>query len=328
MATAHPCSMLRRARRALLLAAAASTIGLASCSSGGSDATPTTERTTTTVPLADPATLIDPGVEPRVALRLRYVEGEVVRLRSVIDLVIDQEADGVRQRLDSPPIAQILELRVAAADDEGATIEMEVVEASVAGEGTDLDEAQLAAAQESIDASIGLRGTLRVDALGRAVDVRFGAPEALGAPTGALIEGLAQQARQLTPSLPVEPVGVGGSWRSTQEVPAAGPTISMTTTTTFTVVAIEDGTVTYEAEAEVAIPAQDLRGEGLAEGEARLQASTGSSSGRGTFRVGSPLAEADVRSSVRQVIELDEADGSVELVQDVTTVLRTGPAPS
>jgi hypothetical protein len=297
----------------------ASTTVLSACSSDDGPApTTSSSTTTTTIPVAEPATLVDPGAEPRVELRTAYRAGDVVRIRTALDLVVDQEVDGRRQRLDSPPIVQTLEVRVLEADEDGALVASEVVAASIAPEGTDLDDEQALALADAIDDVVGLRTTVRIDDLGRAVETGVEVPDGLAPELRAQLDGVTAQLRQLTPALPAEPVGVGGSWRSTVTSAGDGQLPETTTTTTYVVVAIEGDRVTYEASITSTSPTQELDA-------ATLRSSEGTGTATGWFDLAQPAFSVDARSTADQEVEV-EADGAlVQLDQVVTTVYRAEP---
>ena len=94
-----------------------------------------------------------------------------------------------------------------------------------------------------------------------------------------------------------------------------------TATTTYTVTAIEDGAVSYDAEIELAIEPGDLDLDGLPEGTtARLVGSSGTGTATGTQRLDDLSLELSMQTESAQDLELAEGTGAVRpLAQEVTT---------
>lgn len=294
--------------------------GGAGCSSDA-EAPPTTSTTTTTaVPLAEPATVLEPGAEPRRTLRTRYEVGTKATVRMVTDVVIDQEVEGQRQRFDNPPIAQVVRYEVVEVDGAEAVVALEVVDVSLAAEGTDLDEEQVRTMTAAIEPLRGLRGEVRVDDLGRVLDASLDVPEDLDATIAATLDSLSDQLSQLTPALPEEPVGVGGSWRSTATAgSSAAAGAGGTTTTTYVVTAIDGDRISYEAASTVTLPAQEL------EGDIELRSSEGTGTTTGWFDLSTPAFELEGRAEATQVLAMEVDGTEVTVRQDVTTILRAAP---
>lgn len=302
------------ASRAAAVAAAVAT--LAGCSLfGGSDAaTPTTAATssttsTTQVPIArsEPPVLLDPGAEPRQALRLTYTEGDEARITFTSDLEITQETEGRTQRIDSPPIAQTLVYTVGTVSDQGADLTIRIEAIAAKGKGTGLTDEELAALDDELAPLVGLETTSTISPLGEMQDLSFDAPDGLPEPLAAQLDALEAQLPTLGPSLPMEEVGAGASWRATSTSSTGG--ITTETTSTVTVTAIADGRLEYRTEIRTTAEPQPVQLDGLGEGTtARLESSdlTGTSTGT----LGLDRLEVSLRTEIGGTQQLALATGS------------------
>lgn len=300
--------------------------GAGACTSdAGSDASPTstTDATTTTteVPLALPPAVLNPGRAPRQELRFALEEGDEVVLRYATDVAIDQEFDGRRQRLDSPPIVQLVRLTVTAVDGDEAELAMATESVTVDARDTDLTDEQVAELQASLDPLTGVTGTIRVDELGRTLAAELDVPDDLPAAVAQSVVQLEDQLRQLTPSLPEQPVGVGAEWVSRSDasgVPGAG---SGEIVRTLRVVAIDGDRVTYEATNELDGGPQELDlGDGT---EATVVSSQMTGTSEGWFELGSPAQELD--ASTESTMALTVGDDETPVDQRTSIRVRIAP---
>lgn len=325
------CSALRT-----VLAAAGATLALAGCGLFGSDdaaapasttrATTTTSTTAPPVSTSRPPELIDPGDEPRQALRVTYAEGDEAQITFTSDLQITQRSDGRTQRLDSPPIAQTLTYTVGTVDEDGAEVTVRIDDIAAKGKGTRLTQEQVAALDDELSPMIGAEGTGVVTPLGELEDFRFEVPDDASDELATKLDALGEQLPTLGPSLPAEPVGVGASWRTASTATVGGAEVD--TTTTVTVTGIEDGTLSYRASVVVSADPQDLTLDGLAEGTtARLTDSNLQGSTTGSLGLDQVAMTLRTRLSGTQQIQLTAAAGTTELTQALAVAYVAGPAP-
>ena len=313
------------ARRAGALALAGALAATTACTSG-SDPSPssTTATTTTTVALADPPEVLDAGAEPRRELRLAYRTGDEVVLRIAQDLVVDQVEGDRAQQLDSPPIVQVVALRVASVDEDEIVLETTVRSATVEAAGTALDADQAAALQEQLDGLAGLRGEVHLDPLGRVLATELERPDDLPDEVGRVLDALGAQLGQLSPRLPEEAVGPGARWRSEVPVVALGDgAVSGTTVQTTTLTAVDGDQLTLSV--ELALD----RDEGAIERADGTILRDLALTGSGTAVIGldrpTQRSELRTRSSATLVVEGGVGDGPRTVEQRTTTLSRVGP---
>jgi hypothetical protein len=328
----------RRGRAAALRLAATSLVAavLAGCSLfGGSDAaTPTTTATssttsTTQVPIArsEPPVLLDPGEEPRRALRLAYSEGDEARITFTSDLEITQETEGRTQRIDSPPVAQTLVYVVGPVTDQGADLTIRIEAIAAKGKGTGLTEEELAALDDELAPLVGLETTATISPLGEMEDLSFATPDDLPEPLADQLDALEAQLPTLGPALPMEEVGVGASWRSTATSSTGG--IAAETTSTVTVTAIADGRLEYRTEIRTTAEPQAVQLDGLAEGTtAQLESSE--LSGTSTGVLGLDRLEVSLRTELggTQRIALATGSSTTDLSQAVELAYVAATEPN
>ncbi|MCB0970790.1 MAG: hypothetical protein KDA97_04635, partial [Acidimicrobiales bacterium] len=257
---------------------------------------------------------------PRQELRMALVEGTEITLAITTDLAITQtDEGGRRQRLDSPPITQWITYVVTDVGPDGAAVDLEVAAAFAEPAGTGLDPDAVADLDAALAAVAGTTGTATVTDRGRFTDVAFEAGDGLPEVVADHLDDLGAQVAALGPALPREAVGVGARWEAIATTPYQGT--AATTTTTYTVTAIEDGAVSYDAEIELAIEPGDLDLDGLPEGTtARLVGSSGTGTATGTQRLDDLSLELSMQTESAQDLELAEGTGAVRpLAQEVTT---------
>jgi hypothetical protein len=308
-------------RAGALLLAVALSVGLVACTDDEGPAPTTTAgpTTTTEVPLATPPEILDAGLEPRQELRLQYQPGDEIVLRTATDLAVEQDVDGQRQRLDSPPIVQLVHLTVTAVEAGTTTVALGIDGVTVDGRDTDLSAERVAALQAALDPLTQVTGSMELDELGRATAVSLEVPEAISDDGRTAIESLRAQLRQLSPSLPEEAVGVGARWRTTAPAGAlAGADLDAQLAQTITLVGIEGDRLTYDATVEVLASPQDL-----ANGAGRLTALDVTGRATGWYELGSPAQEAEVRTTGSLTIESGDEPTTVE--QRTSSVVRITP---
>lgn len=323
----------RRARAAAGAVAAA--VVLAGCSLFGSDGdTPTATTTapsttsTTAAPTArsQPPELLDAGDEPRQALRVAYTEGDTAEITFTSDIEIAQESDGRIQRIDSPPVAQVLTYTVGTVTDAGAELTVRIDSIAAKGKGTGMTEEELAAFDEELAPLAGIEGTTTVTPLGEIDAIAFDVPDDLPEALAAQIEALEDQLPALGPAFPAQAVGVGASWRTTSTSSTGGAEVE--TVSTITVTAIGEGTVEYRADIRVSAEPQAIELTGLPEGTtARLDSSVTTGSSTGTMGLDRPDLALRTGLTGEQQITLTSDTATTELTQTIDTAYVVATAP-
>lgn len=309
-------------------------LALAGCGLfGGSDPAPsptTTSSTTSTtaapVATSSPPELLDPGAEPRQALRVAYTEGETAQITFTSDLEVTQESEGRTQRLDSPPIAQVLSYEVGAVTADGAELTVRIEAVAVKGKGTGLSDEEIASLDADLAPLVGLEATATATPLGELVGLAFEPPADLPEELATQLATLEDQLTALGPALPAEEVGVGASWRTTSTAATGGAEVE--TVTTYTATAIADGQLQYRAEIRSSADAQPIDLAGLPEGTtAELTGSELTGRSTGTLGLDRLLIVLRTDLAGTQDIVLDDGTATTALRQalELTYVAATEP---
>jgi hypothetical protein len=297
------------------------------CSLLGGDPPAATTTTSTSVPPGPAVTLLDPGAEPRRALRLALTAGARAEITFTVDLHLTQRGgpEAPDQLVDPPATVQTVRFEVRRADETGADVAFEVVDAGVATDDAAIDEEQLAALTASVREVIGLTGELRVDPRGRLAAIDYTPPASLDPTVAASLSSIEDAFAGVVPVLPAEPVGRGARWQTEGPARATGVTVQQTVTYEITELASDH--LVYTATTVQTAGPQDLAGEDLARPFRLVRADlTGTTTGRTSLV--SLEVEADTSLQGTQVLGVAEGgdDPASTWTQelDLDVSVRTG----
>ena len=281
---------------------------------------PPPPETTSTIPEPTGPRVLDPGAEPRQVLRLDFTEGEQVSFQVVTDLDVTQTTGEQHdeQQVDTPAVVQAMTMTVDRVHEGGAEAEVsfEITAASVYPEDRfpqeTIDEMNL-----GLGVLVGLGGSGRIAQTGEVMsfEYRYEGDDPAVADS---LDQMAGQLQSLTPSFPVEPLGVGARWVEETEAHLSGVTFSQATT--YELTDMTDGAIEFSSTVEQTAEPQDL--DLWEAGEARLTSYSGSGSGSGLFTLSNLVASGSTSMSSEQVIVLTPQEGAeVELTQNLTLEL-------
>jgi len=319
-----PPTPLRRTTAILLAIVALHSLSACGLFGGEDDPTPTTApapiTTTTTVP-APTTELLDPGREPRRALRFRFEAGEVT-IRTIVDLAVVQQADEAFFALDLPPVQQTVRLTTApAGDGRDAEVSLEVT-ALTLGAGATAEERE--ALEAELGALVGLRGTGRIDELGRVVSFDYDLDVDVSADLDPIVAGFGDQLEALVAPLPEEPVGVGARWRTTTAADLGGTSVPVATV--YEVTELTGDQVSYSSTGEGTAADRPIESPEVPTGTtAHLVEVRTTSQGSGTLSFRSPAAVAVVRSDTIQSVRFEGPDRSSVVDQQTVVDLVVAP---
>ena len=246
--------------------------------------------------------LLDEGAEPRVPFAIDVEVGET----ETSVLTVDQEIDA-GQVIDVPAIEITLTNEVVAV---GETIELRTTydDVSVVDPGAE-GAAEIEAAISSIE---GVSGTTVLSPQGATLSVELDIPDDVDPTVRQTLDQFQDQASSLSVPFPEEDLGVGASWRITNE-----PTISDVTvrqTTTYEVTSLDGDqyelavTVDQETLPGTSQGAQIIGGSGTTEGTTSgtagaLAPDRADSSGTNSVTVESGGQQQEVRTTTTTTIE-------------------------
>jgi len=184
--------------------------------------TTTAEATTTTAPPAEGAatvTLLDPGAEPRQALRFEVDEGDADSITQRNELQLVQEVGGQTQEVALPPTEVDVDYVARDVTDGSFT-----AVGSYSGTRVDGGDPAVAAEVERLleqlrDATVATTMTARGEVLGTEIE---GLGDTGNPVFDQLASSLVDQASSLSFPFPEEPVGLGARWEVTSAAELSG----------------------------------------------------------------------------------------------------------
>lgn len=175
-------------------------------------------------------TLLDPGAEPRRALRYRLTEGAREALVMRTNLIIDTTTDGTpAPTIEYPPVVMNLRLHIASKpSDSEARYTFALASVDVEDAPGVLPEV-LETMRQHFRAVTGMTGSAHVDTRGFNWDARMDLPPDMTPAVQQMMDSAAQNMDQVSAPLPEEPVGQGARWELRQTIEQNGVTLQQTT---------------------------------------------------------------------------------------------------
>ncbi len=298
---------------------------LPACSFGGSNETAGPEpdvvaTPTTSVPQAE---VLDAGASPRTARRFSFTAGTSTELSLLVDLSVEQEADGATQGFDTPAVIQQVTLTVVevSADGKTAQVGLELGRLGLDPTGSDLTDTEVAELSRELDALVGLKGSGTVDDRGQVSDFEYSPPEGATARTIGVLDDAANQLAGITVPLPEDPIGVGARWRAQTQTVFGG--VTATQETTYELIGVDGDRLTYRATVrQQASPGAITLGGLPAETTARIVSADlqGDTTGTADLRGLGVTIDSDLSGS--QVVELTGPAGSTRTTQHLSLATR------
>ncbi len=163
--------------------------------------------------------LLDPGAEPREALRFTLTEGARFRATMNTQTTMSIEIDNEREPLSTvPPTLADMTATVQGVAPGGDVDYAFTAENFRIGDGTILPPE----AQRSLDQLSGLTGQATMTATGKHTNVDLTIPPGVEPQLRSMLEGMPSQLTDITMQFPTEPVGIGARWRTRASVEING----------------------------------------------------------------------------------------------------------
>lgn len=237
-------------------------------------------------------TLLDPGAEPRLALRYRLTPGAEETLVMRTEMSMDTRADGMpMSAVEYPPVAMTLRLRILPGGEERheharAQARYEFALETVDVEDTpDVPPETMVAMRRHFQEITGMTGSADVDARGFNWNARMEHPRAQG--PGAtpairqMMDSAAQGMDRMSAPLPEEPVGRGARWELRQTIEQNGVTLEQRTL--FELVELDGQRGTLATQVTQRAGRQPMTVAGMPAGTAELLSLASTGSGRLQF---------------------------------------------
>lgn len=287
---------------------------------------PTTAPAATTTVVPGPL-LVSAGAEPQRRLRLRLTPGSTATLAVTTDLAVTEDAASGPQTVDPPAIVQTVRERVARLRADGtAAISFRVMAVGV-GEGNALTPTEASELTAALQPITGIRGSGRLTMRGGLSEVRFTVPRGLPAAVASQVSALRNQVESLTPALPAEAVGVGGSWKTDTTTVLGGVTVKQSVTTRIT--AIEGDVVRYEAASTAVAQRQPIALDGLPDKAiATLASSSLAGAAQGQIDLRSLRATSTTSIAGIQVVEVRQPGAPPAILNQRLTISTRSESPT
>ena len=225
---AAPAPSARVAREALAASASAAPIESASAApTASASAAPRTARGGTSPGLE----LLDPGSEPRTALRYKFTAGKTERVKVINGTTLVLEAGGQKVPTAKMPdieLSAVLKV-LSVASDGSAKRELSVERVKLA-EGGAIDDSIRDQLTTALDAIKNVKGQDAVDSRGRLKSVKIDAGSAGGPQIAQLLDQMQQSLAQMGAPFPEEPIGVGARWTVSSVIEQQGMKVQQTAT--------------------------------------------------------------------------------------------------
>ncbi|HET9626363.1 MAG TPA: hypothetical protein VFP84_33610 [Kofleriaceae bacterium] len=265
--------------------------------------------------------MISAGTPPLRTLRYHLGKGD----RTASELIWDfaTQNDG---KADVMP-SLVLDLETTVDDvraDGSARLRIRVVKSNVRGGAAGSGSA--ASSDLARSEAVALQGVTIGETLapdGAVSDVKIDAPPGLPAAVTARLEALGRGLSQAAMRLPSAPVGATASWRERKTLPEGG--IRAVSEATYTLSALTDTTVTYEAQATSSGPAQTIEQDGV---KVEITDTHGQAETRGTVDLAHYAPQVHARSSFATTMNVAapaDAPGAGKSTIAITMALELAP---
>lgn len=248
--------------------------------------------------------VLDPGAEPRQALRYEFVEGSTEVLESVIDNAIVVRINGAPTESLELSMTMTTTTTVTEVFDDGSARVDYVITDWDFGDmgGMTPDPAELDAALGIVE---GLGGYWILDTRGAVLDFGLDLPAGIPAELSSQVDGAIIEVE----ALPEEPVGVGAIWETFTRTASGGVDMGMIQTTEIT--SIEGDVIGLR---QAFVSDSDSAGSGLLPMEIEL---TGS--GVSELRLDRVSQPAELETMVTSSLSFEDGSGTTDIVTDTTT---------
>ena len=272
-------------------------------------------------PPHDGVTLIQPGAAPWQALRYHLTRGAKTTSELVYDVGIKNDGQG------RPLPTLVFELETAVDDvlaDGTAQLRITVGRTSVRDRPGSEAASELARREAAAMQGVVIIEKLAPD--GQVLDSHVQAAAALPDQAHAQLDDLRQSLERVAMRLPIEPVGVGATWRERRTLPAGG--IQAVSEITHTLTSRTGDTIAYTSTGLATGAPQTLKQDGLT---VEVTNTRGHAETNGTIDLSSYALEVRSTSTfvtAMNVIAPEGTPGAGPSMVEVTTAIQLSPRPA
>lgn len=202
-------------------------------------------------------TLLEPGAEPREALRFRPEAGTMSTAAMSMRMSVRQQLSGMQMPETKIPSSNIvIDLAVTDVEDDGDIhYTMKVTKVDVADEPGVMPQVS-AAMRQSLAGLVGLEGSFVMDDRGLVKQADFHAQPGMNAAAQQQLGSIRESIRQMSVPLPEQPIGIGAKWQTETLTNPSG--FDLKQKTTYELVSRDGNAMTLNAEIEQTADPQEL----------------------------------------------------------------------
>lgn len=254
----------------------------------------------------------------RRQLRLALVEGSRSKMTMTMKMGMTMRVDGqALPAADIPPVEFVQSCDVLDVDETGTSrISISCDDCRILA-GPGVPQAVVQAMEAAMEGIEGLKGEFRMSDRGIILDGQFDLDAAQGMQPQAkqMIDSMQQSLQQMSTHFPVEPLGVGGKWRTVLNPTVNG--IAMQLVTTHTVTELSPKGVTLDITIEQSAEPQNVEAPGVPAGAMRLEKVVGAGAGTTRYEFDTPLP-TELTTSTKTAMEMAVEQGGKKMRMETT----------
>jgi hypothetical protein len=209
--------------------------------------------------------LLDPGAEPRTALRYRFQANRTDKMIMEMSTAVAMEVGDQKQpdtQMPATRMTMTIDSReVSPEGDLHYAFELEQIEVLP---DSGANPAVVQAMQAQVSKMLGLSGSATVTSRGFARDTEVKLPPGIDPQARQIMDNMKQSLNQMSAPLPEEPVGLGARWQVT--VPLDTPMVKLTQIATYTLSEVQGDKVKLDVAIKQSAPPQEVETPGTAPG--------------------------------------------------------------
>jgi len=243
-----------------------------------SDVSPKTDAVTETT-----VTLLDPGAEPRTALRYKFQANRSDEMAMEMKMAMAMEMGGQKMpETQMPTMLMTMTIDAGEVSPEGdLRYDFELSEVEVVSKPGE-NPMMVSAMKQQVNSMKGMTGAATVTSRGFSRDAEIKLPAGVDAQSKQVMDNMRQSINQMSAPLPEEPVGKGARWQVT--MPMDTPAMKFTQIATYTLTEIDGDKVKCDVAITQSAPPQDVNAPGLPPGM-KVSLKSLDTSGTGTIEM-------------------------------------------
>lgn len=169
-------------------------------------------------------TLIDAGAEPRQKLRFKVKKGQTFKAEMRMTMDMRMQIDGAAPpSVKLPVMVAVMDIATTDATEDTFSFDWKISRYDVVKSPGVMPQV-LSALKTQLAQLVGTKGSAKIDSRGRNLGSTFEIPPGVAPQTAKLMEGMREAISTMSAPVPEEAIGVGGSWKVSQNMVQNGMT--------------------------------------------------------------------------------------------------------